>query len=229
MGFDKRISLDPRLSLVAEMLGECVCCADIGSNHGRLGAYLLQNNRCQRVLLTDISAASLERAREIIALTGMRSRVRFCVGDGAQAIDEPVDAAVIAGMGGETIARILEMSEGRLDGAKIVVQPNVAAEEMRIRLTKAGWRIADEALAKDGRRIYPVLRVERGRRELSETEALVGPVLLNKKPPLLREYAEFHLRVDRKALAGAQSGGNTTQIRELERRIAIWEDVLQCL
>ena len=62
---DKRISLDPRLSTIAEMLGHCPVCADIGSDHGRLGAFLLQNHRCQHVCLTDISAPSLEKARKI--------------------------------------------------------------------------------------------------------------------------------------------------------------------
>ena len=229
MAFDKRISLDPRLSMIAEMLGRCVCCADIGSNHGRLGAYLIQNRRCTRVLLTDISSASLDRARTLIALLGFGECVRFCVGDGAAAIDEPIDAAVIAGMGGETIAQILETSAGKLDGARLVLQPNVAAPELRRRMTGMGWRITDEALARDGRRIYPILAAERGAQPLSEIEAEVGPILLKKKPPMLRDYADFRLRVAQKALSGARNGGDAENVRALERSIAIWEDVLKCM
>ena len=229
MAFEKRISLDPRLSMIADMLGTCVCCADIGSNHGRLGAYLIQNKRCDRVLLTDISSASLDGARELIGLLGYNGSVRFCVGDGAAAIDEDVDAAVIAGMGGETIAHILETSLGRLDGAKIVLQPNVAAAELRCCLTADGWKITDEDLAKDGRRIYPVLRIERGAQTLTEAEAVVGPMLLQKKPALLREYIEFYLRVHGKALRGAANGSNPETARALEREIEIWEDVRKCL
>ena len=83
MMYDKRISLDPRLSTIAEMLGTCTCCADIGSDHGRLGAFMLQNHRVERMCLTDISAPSLEKARKLIALLGLEEKTGFYVGDGA--------------------------------------------------------------------------------------------------------------------------------------------------
>ena len=147
---DKRISLDPRLSRIAALVGTCECCADIGSDHGRLGAFLLQSGQCQRVVLTDISGASLSKARKLIALMDLEDRTGFCVGDGALAIDCPVDAAVIAGMGGETIASIVEGSAGRLHGARLILQPNVALASLRRRLNQCGWRIMDEDLVRDG-------------------------------------------------------------------------------
>lgn len=211
------------------MVGSCDCCADIGSDHGRLGAFLLRSGQCRRVVLTDISAASLAKARKLIALMDLEDRARFCVGDGALAIEEAVDAAVIAGMGGETIAGIVEASAGRLDGARLILQPNVAANQLRRRLNGCGWRIADEALARDGRRIYLILAAVRGEQELSEVQAEAGPVLLEKRPPLLADYAAFRLRVARKALDGALRGGDAADIEALRREIAIWEDVEKCL
>ena len=229
MGYTKRISLDPRLSAIAEMLGNCDCCADIGSDHGRLGAFLLQNHRCSRVCLTDISASSLEKARKLIALLGLEEQTDFFVGDGALALERTVDAAVIAGMGGETIAEIVENSQGKLDSARLILQPNVAAPELRARLNACGWRIVDEELARDGRRVYLILAVERGAQRLNEEETEVGPALLAKKHPLLTDYARFHLRVARKALEGARAGSDAMAAAELERRIAIWEEVEKCL
>lgn len=229
MLFDKRISLDPRLSKIAEMLGTCEKCADIGSDHGRLGAFLLQNGQCGKVILTDISAPSLDKARRLCGLLGFRDEAVFCVGNGALALNESVDCAVIAGMGGETIADIIENSEHRLDGATLLLQPNVAASQMRRRINAAGWKIVDEALAKDGRRIYPIIKAVQGTQSLSDVEAEVGPVLLKNRPPELRDYTAFHLRVARKALAGAENGGAEQNIRELKREIAIWEDVEKCL
>ena len=229
MGYTRSISLDPRLSAIAEMLGNCHCCADIGSDHGRLGAFLLQNHRCARVCLTDISASSLQKARKLIALTGLEDAAEFYVGDGALALEREVDAAVIAGMGGETIAEIVENSAGRLDSARLILQPNVAAAELRARLNACGWRITDEELARDGRRIYVILAAERGIQQLDEKETEVGPVLLKKSPPLLADYARFHLRVAQKALEGARAGLDTAAAAELERRISIWEEVEKCL
>ena len=226
---DKRISLDPRLSRIAALVGTCECCADIGSDHGRLGAFLLQSGQCQRVVLTDISGASLSKARKLIALMDLEKRASFCVGDGALAIDCPVDAAVIAGMGGETIASIVEESAGRLHGARLVLQPNVALASLRRRLNQCGWRIVDEDLVRDGRRIYPILMTTEGEQHLSELQAEAGPVLLERRPPLLADYTAFRLRVARKALSGAQQGGNAENIADLRREIKLGEEVEACL
>ena len=211
------------------MLGNCDCCADIGSDHGRLGAFLLQNHRCSRVCLTDISDSSLEKARKLIALLGLEAQADFYVGDGALALEREVDAAVIAGMGGETIAEILENSAGKLDSARLILQPNVAAAELRTRMNACGWKIVDEQLARDGRRIYLILAAERGDQSLNEEQTEVGAVLLKKQPPLLKDYAQFRLRVDHKALAGARAGSDLTAAAEIERRISIWEEVERCL
>ncbi|MBQ3575086.1 MAG: SAM-dependent methyltransferase [Clostridia bacterium] len=229
MFFDKKISLDPRLSKIAEMLGTCEKCADIGSDHGRLGAFLLQNGQCGKVFLTDISAPSLDKARKLCALIGFKDEVEFRVGDGALALTEKVDAVVIAGMGGETIADIIENSDGRLDGAVLLLQPNVAAPQLRRRLNNAGWMIVDEALPKDGRRIYPIIKAVQGKQQLTEAEAEAGPVILKNKPETLREYASFRIRVAGKALAGAENGAAEEQISALRREIAIWEDIEKCL
>ena len=61
-----KIALDPRLSMIARMVGACECCADIGCDHGRLGAFLLQSGQCRRVQLTDISEPSLDKAKRLI-------------------------------------------------------------------------------------------------------------------------------------------------------------------
>lgn len=229
MLWEKRISLDPRLSGIAEMVGACDCCADIGSDHGRLGAFLLQSGQCRRMVLTDISEASLAKARKLIALLDLEDRARFCVGDGARALGELVDVAVIAGMGGETIADIVENSAGALDGTRLILQPNVALAQLRRRLNGCGWKIVDEVLVRDGRRIYPILAAVQGAQQLNDMQAEAGPVLLEKRPPLLMDYAAFRLRVARKALDGALRGGDGASIEALRREISIWEEVERCL
>lgn len=229
MLYDKRISLDPRLSMIAGMLGVCEYCADIGSDHGRLGAFLLQNGQCSRMCLTDISDASLQKARKLIALLGLEERVDFCVGDGALALNRPVNAAVIAGMGGETMAHILETSGDKLNGARLLLQPNVAAEQLRECMSRIGWKITDENLVRDGRRIYMVIEAVQGEQSLSEKEAVVGPVLLKKKPELLKEYCTFKLRVLKKALEGASQGADAREAERIKRELAIWEDTAACL
>ena len=82
---------------------------------------------------------------------------------------------------------------------------------------------------RDGRRIYPILVATEGEQRLDDLQAEAGPVLLERRPPLLADYAAFRLRVARKALSGAQQGGDAESIEELRREIAVWEEVEACL
>lgn len=224
-----RISLDPRLSMVASLVGSCERYADIGCDHGRLGAFMLQSGRCERAVLTDISDPSLGKARRLMAALGLSDRVEFRVGDGAFALDGPVDAAVVAGMGGTTIAGIVRAGRERLGNARLVLQPNVAAPELRMALSECGYRIVDERVALDGRRCYIVIAAEPGRSAYTERERVVGPVLLERLPEELLPYARFRLRVATKAHKGAEASGDEEQAAPLQREMEIWEEVLACL
>lgn len=229
MMHEKRIVLDPRLSMIAEMVGRCDSYADIGCDHGRLGAFLLQRGWVNRALLMDISDPSLGKARALIHLLGLDGNARFIVGDGAEYLDEPVNCVVIAGMGGTTAAGIIERGREKLGDARLILQANVANPELRQRLMRAGYRIADERIVKDGRRYYIIIEAVPGFAQYGDTELMVGPVLLREKPAGLAGYAEFRLRVARKALAGAEHGGEAAIIDELREEIRIWEEVQACL
>ncbi len=223
-----QIHLDPRLSMIARLVGSCETCADIGCDHGRLGAFLLQSGQCRRVVLTDISSPSLDKARRLIGNLSLADRAKFAVGSGALALREPVDCAVIAGMGGATIADIVRSGRERLGNARLVLQPNVAAPQLREALAACGYAIYDERVAQDGRRNYVIICARPGHAQYDERQRIVGPVLLERLPEELTSYARFRLRVARKALAGASAAADAAQTGPLEREIAIWEEVLAC-
>ena len=229
MGRRGEIALDPRLSMIARMVGPCECCADVGCDHGRLGAFLLQRGQCKAVQLTDISAPSLNKARSLMEGLGLADRVRFAVGDGLTALEGTSDVIVIAGMGGATIAQILGDGREKLAGARLVLQPNVAAPQLRKALCDLDYAVTDERVALDGRRCYVVIQAEPGKADYSLKELVVGPVLLERMPDELAPYAAFRLRVAKKALAGARASDDASQQDPLEREVAIWEEVCACL
>ena len=224
-----RIALDPRLSMIAHLVGKCPCVADIGCDHGRLGAFLLQSGQCDRILLTDISAPSLEKARRLLTDLGLADKAAFCVGDGALALKEPAQTAVIAGMGGTTIARILDEGRERLADARLVIQPNVAAPQLRGALSACGYAITEERVVQDGRRNYVIIQAEPGESNYGPRERIVGPVLLRRMPEELLPYAQFRLRVSQKALSEARASKNASQLTPLMDEISVWEEVCACL
>lgn len=218
---------DERLTEIISMLPECGTVADIGTDHGRLGAQLLLAGKCQRVWFSDISAPSLEKARSLIARLGLQARAEFFVGDGAKALPAAPDAAVIAGMGGETIAGILRDAGDRLENSVLVLEPNVGVELVRRALMETGKRITDERVVRAARRRYVLIRAEKGEAAYTERELIMGPVLLKCPSETFCEYAAFRLRVAEKALAGAQRS-ESAEKDALLREIAYWREIVEC-
>ena len=135
-----------------------------------------------------------------------------------------MDAIVIAGMGGTTIASILEKGKAKIGNARLILQANVAIPELRGRLSALGYRISDEKLVRDGRRFYIVICAERGSAEYGEIEKIAGPVLVRNQPEGFVDYANYRLSIAKKARDGAVRGGEN--VSELEREIRAWEACL---
>jgi len=220
----RAIALDARLAAVASLVPACECAADIGADHGFLGAHLLLTGRCAFVRFADISADSLEKARWLIGKLHLADRAEFSVGDGAQALSGPVDAAVIAGMGAETICGILERGREKLEGAALVLSPNLGAAALRRFLMDGGYAITGEALVRQGRRFYPVIAARPGRAKYDRLQLLAGPALLKERPESLMLYAEHRSRVILRALPGARRGGEPW-VAEMEEELRLWREV----
>ncbi len=134
-----------------------------------------------------------------------------------------------AGMGGTTIGEIIVGGRQRLGDACLILQPNVAAPELRKTLSENGYRITEERIAPDGRRHYVVIKAVPGESEYDLRQLTVGPILLEKMPAELLPYAQFRLNVAQKALKGALAGGDEEQKIALEGEIGIWKEVCECL
>ena len=225
MNNDMCPALDQRLGTIYDMLGTVHAVADIGTDHGYLGARLLMDERAERVQFLDISEPSLNKARRLMDRLGFLPRSDFAVGDGANALLYPVDAVVIAGMGGSTIAHILREGVEKIAPARIIMQPNVAAKEVRETLCEIGYRIDDERLVQAAGRFYTIISAVPGSEQYDEKQLLIGPVILEKRSPALAEFAAFKVRVAKKALAGAQKSQRDVQQAFLDE-IRLWEPLL---
>ena len=160
----KKIRLRPRLQAAADMINGSHLAADIGCDHGRLSVALLQQGRADRVIASDISAPSLQKATELAALCGLGSRLTTVLSDGmAHLGPDEADAIAICGMGGELIARILEANLPAAKNARcITMQPMRGIEELRQFLRKNEFRIIDERLVLDAGRIYQIIGAKSG-------------------------------------------------------------------
>ena len=187
--------MDKRLEAAASLFPAVTVGADIGANHGLLACRLLQSQRVQRMWVTDLSADALSQARKNIADAGLADRVTFAVGDGFSALDEPVGAAAILGMGGQTIADIITSAEpGRLPPA-LVVSGHTDQETVRYVLCKTGYEITGELLVRSAGRFYILTQARLAAAPvlLDDRALFLGPCLTKQTSPDYRAYLRHKL------------------------------------
>lgn len=154
--------LSNRLKAIALEINHGETMADIGTDHGFLPLFLWQMGICPKVILTDVSQGSLEKAMENCEKQQPGKLFDCRLGDGLQVLGAgEVDAVVIAGMGGILIAEIMgeDMAKTKSFG-KFILQPRSAVGELRHWLFHNGFSVTGESLVREGKFICEILTVE---------------------------------------------------------------------
>ena len=157
-----------RLSVIISFIPLCDSLADVGCDHGYIGAEALTSGIAKIVQFCDISEASLNKARKECERRGLFEADFFCV-NGLEGIETEV--AVIAGMGGLEIIDIVNNADTLPE--VLVLQPMKNAGEVRIALMDRYFIEKDFTVA-EGRRFYTVMKLVRGKDRLSEREIMFG-------------------------------------------------------
>lgn len=224
---EKRLQLQPRLQLLADMTPEGCRLADIGTDHGYLPVWLLQRGRIRGAIAADIGAEPLAHARRTAEEYGVEAMdFRLC--DGLSGIaPEEADTVVIAGMGGETIMAILSGAPWTKDGAHtLLLQPMTKATELRRWLAVNGYRFTEERLVWDKNYLYPVLRVTGGTcPEVTEFQALTGVML--EGDPLYGDYLKQHEKKLRDIAAGLRRSGREDALRRAGEAEALADNIAE--
>lgn len=217
-----------RLEAIINITPPCGTVADIGCDHGKIAVGLLLCGKAKKAVCTDISEKSLYKAQMLAESEGLSESVLFRAGDGLKALKAgEADAAVIAGMGGDLISRILEEGKERAPET-LVIGCNTKPEKARRWLSENGYRIEDEDMAHERSHFYSVILAKRGAmRRLSETELELGPALLKKKPPEFMQYLQLMkektLR-ERACIIVSESENTKELIRLMDEKIRRYEE-----
>ena len=208
--------LTPRLKAAADMVGKTQCVADIGTDHGYIPVYLALSGNAGRIIASDINPGPLETARRNAARSGVTEKIEFMLTDGLQGMqDIGLETAVIAGMGGENIAAILDADAWVKDqGIRLILQPMTKIGFLSNRLDDSGYAIRDEVLVRDAGRIYPVLQVSAGesRAPLSCAQIYADRILMEKRDPLLPEYLDLLIRSFTRRLEGMDRASEEVRV-----------------
>ena len=149
--------LTPRLRLAARMARGGGVVADIGTDHAYLPVYLVNAGLCEKAYACDINPGPLARAEKTVEAFDAGGRIRLVLCNGLDGV-KFADEVVIAGMGGELIAAILSRCAFVKDaGVHLVLQPMTAQPELRGWLCREGFEIEEEAVAREGSKLYVVM------------------------------------------------------------------------
>lgn len=220
--------LDDRLQALADFVEPGSRVADVGTDHGYLAIELIKSGKADFVIASDKNSGPLEAAGRSLKMEGLTEKVILRLGDGVQVLKPgEVDTVCLAGMGGVLMSEILEAKPEVVEGLKyLILQPMNGAEELRRWLYRHGWHIVDEALAVDDGRIYEIIKAEPGRKRYpAPVELLIGPVLWEKKPPLLRHHIEQLLFQQKRVASGMEKSPRAKKTKKYEKVLALIEEL----
>ncbi|PKM89770.1 MAG: SAM-dependent methyltransferase [Firmicutes bacterium HGW-Firmicutes-12] len=190
------LRISNRLQALAKMVPQGMRTADIGTDHAFLPCYLISQGISPFVIAIDMNEGPFEAARRNISNYLLENYIDLRLGEGLKPLKpHEVEVLVIAGLGGSTMTEILNGSpEVVCEARRVIFQPMTDAEVIRIWLQENGWTIIDEELIYEDRRIFEIIAAEKRKsRTLSQSELCFGPLLIEKKHPLLPDLLEKEL------------------------------------
>ena len=189
-----------RLMTAAALVTQGYTLADVGTDHGYIPIYLLQQKKIPAAIAMDINEGPLERAKEHIALYGLQAYIQTRLSDGVAALKPgEVEAVLIAGMGGGLVMHILKDGEKVCQSAKeLILQPQSEIEHVREFLREKGYTILAEDMVYEDGKFYPMMKVQyQGENENAQKASevlklsdLYGGLLLQNRHPVLKTFLE---------------------------------------
>ncbi|MBO6137650.1 MAG: SAM-dependent methyltransferase [Lachnospiraceae bacterium] len=221
------IKLSERLYAAASLVGDSPSVADVGCDHGYLGMFLLEQGMTQYVYAMDVHKGPLERARDNAVSFGVSDRMEFILSDGLTTLKEPyAQTAVILGMGGALIIRIIEEAPAAVRGTlkQYVLGPQSEQWLFRRRLTELSLTVVDEKHVYEDGKYYPMLlakpdeslkKEERQRYRLrSAAEYSYGRIGLERGNEVLRRHILREAELFSKLLKGQLPESRKRELKE---------------
>ena len=208
------MELSKRLQAVADLVTADCKLADIGTDHGYIPIALVERGKIPGAIAMDVNQGPLERAEEHICEYQMEGQIETRLSNGFTSLKKgEVQSAVIAGMGGGLVIRILtDGKEIVSDLQECILQPQSEIEKVRAFLLKEGFLFLEEDMVEEDGKYYPMMKVRPPKAdtpgqagdEWTAEQLKYGKLLLEKQHPVLREYLEREIRIKREILSGLE-------------------------
>ena len=153
--------ISERLRYIIDITDNFNVIADIGTDHGYVAVGLLQEKKAHKVISSDISSNSLQKAIDYVKSNYLEDKIDTRVGSGLSVLQaDEADAVIIAGMGGVLISKILEDDYDNKFSKKsptLILQPVQQASNLRYYLYENNFDIIDEHYIDDMGKYYHIM------------------------------------------------------------------------
>ena len=182
------IKLSKRLLAIANLIDDNSKVVDIGCDHGLVSIYLAMNKQNISIIASDINQNALDNAIKNINKYHLEDKIKVCLSNGLDNINDEIDTIIISGMGGHTIVDILTNNQEKLNTVNnIIIQSNNDIEYVRRKIVKLGYYISKEKLILDKNIYYTVILFTKGKKKYTNKEYYFGPILLKENSKIFIE------------------------------------------
>ena len=189
------MKINARLKCIGDLVEANSFCLDVGCDHALLDIYLVKKNKNINAVASDIAEGPLNQAKNNIKREKLDGKIETRLGYGLRTYTNEIDTIIISGMGGRNMIGIFKDSPKVLKNIKtIILSPNNYQEDVKRYLTKNGFYIENEEFIRDNRFIYQIIIFKKGKKKYNKKDYFFGPVFIEKKGPLFREYYEKELK-----------------------------------
>lgn len=227
------MKLSKRLQTIVDFVPAGGVVGDIGTDHGYIPACLIDSKKSNKVIGTDISKGSLDKIIQYVKLLNFQDQIDTRLGNGLEVIKpNEIDTVIISGMGGLLIRDILSKNlEITNSITHFILQPNIAAKDLREYLIQNNFKIMDEELVFEENKYYEIIYAVKGESKVEhEMDYEISPILILKNHPVLRDYINFKINSAKSIINGLiDKESEKSQLRfvELNRLIESYMEVLQ--
>lgn len=224
--FTKKIDLNSRLQLIANIVPNCKCLADIGTDHAWIPIVAVLEKKCSIAIASDVVEGPLKIAKKNLSNYSLENKIELRLGSGLNTLNQgEADCIVIAGMGGFLIHELLEERKNILEGVQLILQPMNNIELLREYLFKNGFDIINEELVYDSEKLYVIIvaKWDGHEREVNDIDCYLNPKILIKHV-YFKDYLNKQYKRVTKMLKGLKES-KTPNNQEIVRFIRLIEEM----
>ena len=189
------MNLSLRLKAIYDMVPFAVT-ADIGSDHGKLMIALFNDARIPKGYAVENKKGPYDRLVKALTEAHIENEVVPLFSDGITDLPISVSTIVLAGMGGDTILKILNDHPEKLKLVQtIIIDAHTNTPKLRKEISDMGFVIADERMVEEDGIYYEIIKFIRSDVAFySEKDIEFGPILRMEKSTTFKQKYEARIK-----------------------------------